>query len=46
MAVHVFDHPAPTRDVKLERAIEVHPPIRHLWAHLTIHIHDELLLTT
>jgi hypothetical protein len=44
MAVHVLDHLAPTQDVKIERAIEVHPSIRLLWAHFTIHIHDELLL--
>jgi len=32
--------------VKLERVVKVCPPICLLWAHLAIHIHDELLLVT
>ncbi len=46
MGVCVLDNLALTRDVKLERAIEVHPPVRLLWAHLVVHIHDELHLAT
>jgi hypothetical protein len=46
MGIRVLDNLVSTRDVKLERAIEVHPPICLLWAHLAIHIHDELLLAT
>jgi hypothetical protein len=43
MGIRVFDNLASAQDVKLERAIEVNPPVRLLWAHLAIHIHDELL---
>jgi hypothetical protein len=46
MGIRVFDNIASTRDVELERAVEVSPPVRLLWAHLTVHIHDELLLAT
>jgi hypothetical protein len=46
MGVRVLDNLAPTRDVELECIVEVRPPVCFLWAHLTIHIHDELLLAT
>jgi hypothetical protein len=46
MGIRVFDDLASTRDVKLERVVDVSALVRFLWAHLAIHIHDELLLTT
>jgi len=46
MGVHVFDDLALMRDVELECAVEVHPLVDLLWAHLAIHIHDEFLLVT
>jgi hypothetical protein len=46
MGVHVFDDLAPMRDVKLECAVEVHPPIRLFWESFTVHIHDEFFLVT
>jgi hypothetical protein len=44
MGVGVFDNLASARDVELERGVEVSPPVHLLWAHLTVHIHDEFLL--
>jgi hypothetical protein len=44
MGVHVFNNLALTRDVELERAVKVSPSVRLFWAHLAIHIHDELFL--
>jgi len=32
------------RDVELEHAVGVRPPVRVFWAHITIHIHDELFM--
>jgi hypothetical protein len=46
MGVLVFDNLAPMQDGELERAIEVHSHVFLLWAHLAIHIHDELFLAT
>ncbi len=46
MGVHMFDNFVLARDVELERGVEVSPPVRLFWAHLTIHIHDEFLLAT
>jgi hypothetical protein len=46
MGVCVFDDLASTQNVEVECAVEMHPPIHLLWAHLTVHIHDELLLAT
>ncbi len=43
MGIRVFDNLASTQDVKFERAVEVNPPVRLFWAHVAIHIHDELL---
>jgi hypothetical protein len=44
MQIYVLDDLAPTQDVELERVIEVHPLILFFWAHLAVHIHDELLM--
>jgi hypothetical protein len=46
MGVHMLNDLALTQDVELERAIEVCPPIHLLWAHLIVHIHDELFFVT
>ncbi len=46
MGIYVFDNLVSTRDVKLERAVKVNPPVHLLWEHLTVHIHDEVLLAT
>ncbi len=45
MGIRVLDDLAPTRDVEIECAMEVCPPVRLFWAHRTSLIHDELLLT-
>ncbi len=44
MGVHVFNDLASAQDVKLECVVKVHPLVRLFWAHLAVHIHDELLL--
>jgi hypothetical protein len=44
LGVRVFDNLASVRDVELECGVEVSTLVRLLWAHLTIHIHDEFLL--
>jgi len=46
MGVCVLDDLSSTRNVEVERVVEMHPPIHLLWAHLAVHIHDELLLAT
>jgi hypothetical protein len=46
MGVRVFNNLASARNVELECAVEVSPLVYLLWAHLTVHIHDELLLAT
>jgi hypothetical protein len=46
MGICVLDNLASTRDVKLDCAVEMSPSICLLWAHFTVHIHDELLLAT
>jgi hypothetical protein len=46
MGVRVLDDLAPVRDVKLYHAIEVDPSVHLLWAHLVVHILDELFLVT
>jgi hypothetical protein len=43
MGVCVLDDLALTQDVKLEHVVEVRLPVRFLWAHLVVHVHDELL---
>jgi hypothetical protein len=45
MGIHVLHDLALTRNVELERVIEVRPRVHLFWAHLIAHIHDELLLT-
>jgi hypothetical protein len=46
MGVRVLDDHTLAQDVELECAIEMHPLVCLLWAHLAIHIHDDLLLMT
>ncbi len=46
MGICVLDNLASTRDVELECTVEMSPSVCLLWAHVAIHIHDELLLAT
>jgi hypothetical protein len=44
MGIRVFDDLMSTRDVELERAMEVCPLVHLFWAHFTILIRDKLFL--
>jgi hypothetical protein len=46
MGIRVLNIMVSVQDVEFKRIIKVRPLVRLLWAHLAIHIHDELLLVT